>query len=133
MRFYVRNKEDSRMGVVALFSKREGDLEKAGQPDVYKYDSLPLTFRRQVAFIWEDAIGPFVDVNSFSSFFNKEPVSNKIWQLVHDTLRREKGLFNLGKPAQGPFEQCKEYLLTAETGDALDIVEVSFRIIDFGV
>ena len=53
------------MPVYDLYSKRKKRAEMAGQPDVYKYDSLPQSLRIQITKIWDDAIGPYVDYDPY--------------------------------------------------------------------
>src|ERR1022692_3609359 len=43
---------------------------------------------------------------------------------------RELGVFSLAENVGDPDAKCKEYLLSADVSGALDIVELSFRVID---
>ena len=52
------------------------------------------------------------------------------WEIISNTLARELGLFTLGEPRADPNVQCQEYLLKADTSGALDIIELSFRVIE---
>jgi hypothetical protein len=114
------------MAILDIFSKRKKRLDQAGKPDVYQYDSLPQTFRAQVAHIWKDSIGPF-SIDSLG--LGGESPANQFWKLIHDTLCREKGVFSLCGTGT-PIEQCVSYLLGSNSDDALDIIEFSFRVID---
>ena len=122
------------MAVVDIFSKRKARLEGAGKADVYQYDLLPQPFRVQVVHIWRDAMGPYV-VDSFnlSPFPIRRSASNGLWEFIQQTVCREKGLFCLADGAGTPNEQCVSYLMGADTDGAIDIIEVSFRLIDRSV
>jgi len=120
------------MGVFETFSKRQKKREKAGQLDVYQYDTLSDKFRRQVIHIWLGAIGPYIEpeYNGLLSSLSRQSPSNQLWYLIFDTLRREEGVFDLGQRGESPFVQCQQYLLAADTRSALDIIELSFKVID---
>ncbi len=113
------------MPIYETFSKRQKKAEGQAQRDVYQYDHLPTPFRVQVIHIWREAVGPFVRTEP-----RFEPVSNPYWRTAHDTLARELGVFGLGAPHDSPDLRCEEFLLTAETAPALDIIELTFQLID---
>jgi hypothetical protein len=119
------------MGIYETFSKRQKKRERKAQLDVYQYETLPEAFRIQVAHIWKTALGPYVEPDPYG-FRSPGPTSNIYWRQIHSTLAREKGVFNLaaGKDA---FVQCEHYLLSADTDGALDIIELSFRVIDYTI
>lgn len=116
------------MRTLDTFSKRQKQLERAGKQDVYEYDVLPTPFRVQVVHIWNGSIGWFYDSHGYSS--GRKSPANKYWKFIHDGLAREQGAFSLGDGRSDPDEQCKQYLLKAPTPGALDIIEISFRVID---
>ncbi|MGD0127867.1 MAG: hypothetical protein ABSF46_21085 [Terriglobia bacterium] len=107
-----------------IFSKRKRRLENAEKRDVYQYDTLPQAFRGQVAHIWRDAIGPYAIDRDLRAN------SNAFWQLMKETLCREKGIFSLSSRVSNVAEQCLDYLMSADTEGALDIIELSLRVID---
>src|ERR1700722_12542176 len=111
------------MAVFETFSKREKRLRNAGKQDVYQYDVLPQAFRIQVIHIWKGAIGSCRD--------HRAP--NSAWTYIHGTLTRELGLFSLSQHAKDIAEECKNFMLAADTAGALDIIDLSFRVIDLGV
>jgi hypothetical protein len=120
------------MGIFETFTKRQKRLANAGKQDVYQYDELPPAFRVQVIHIWDDAIGYwYVPDGYFGS--GKPSPANRFWSLIQSALARELGVFSLTGTPAGPVEQCKSYLLAADTAGALDIIELSFRVIDRGV
>jgi hypothetical protein len=110
-----------------LYSKRKKLAERGNQPEVYQYTNLPVEFRRQVIFIWLDAIG-FYSVGQFKS----EPLVGRLWRNIHNSLARELGLFNLGSEFGNPFDQCQSFLLDENTpvDNLLDLIEFTFRYID---
>lgn len=50
--------------------------------------------------------------------------------MIHEMLARELGVFHLGDERHHFPERCREHLLTADTYGALDMIELSFRLID---
>jgi hypothetical protein len=113
------------VGIYETFTKRLKKHEQAGQPDVYQYDDLPKTLRVQIIHIWDDAIGPSVRNNM------ERRGQMKVWNLIHDTLAREMGVFALTDDEYERYSEvrCKNFLLNAPTNEALDIIELSFRCI----
>jgi hypothetical protein len=117
------------MSSFETYSKRKKKAAKAGKPDVYQYDVLPEGLRVQIVHIWNDAIGAFFPKHSG---YSHSPISpaNEWWFFIHKTLAKEHGVFHLGDPGGFPDENCTNYLLTADMDGALDIIELSFRVID---
>lgn len=116
------------MAIFETFSKRKKRLERAGKQDVYQYEQLPQQFRVQVIHIWKSAIGRYYSPRD--SFGGMASPANKFWKFIHDTLTRELGAFVLGEPFTDPNVQCQQYLLTTDTPGGLDIIELSFRVIE---
>lgn len=112
------------MPVYETFSKRQKRLEQAGQLDVYQYDLLPETFRIQVIHIWESALG------SFEPGYNERVAASEAWEYIHHILSRERGVLSLDDPHDNPDTQCKSFLRKANIDGVLDIIELSFRVID---
>src|SRR5262249_41613382 len=108
------------MGIYETFSKRMKRLSKQGQSDVYQYSELPNEFRVQVIHIWRDAM-------PYDHYLVKE---NRDWQLIHDMMARELGVFHLANSRDYPWEQCEEFLENANAENALDIIELTFKWID---
>ncbi|MBI3009307.1 MAG: hypothetical protein HYY56_07365, partial [Candidatus Omnitrophica bacterium] len=112
------------MGVFDIYSKRKQVQEKAGKPDVYKYDEIPESLRIQVIHIWRTAIGNTMRGN----YINELP--NNIWIAIHDILCRELGLLSLSNLGGSPQEKCHTFLLRESNIDyVLSLIEVSFRLI----
>jgi hypothetical protein len=116
------------VAIVDIFSKRKKLLEEGGKHDVYQYDSLPQPFRVQVSLIWHAAIGPF----GYQRYGLELP-TNRFWRFIHKTLCKEYGVYYLGVKGADLCEQCHQHLLSADVDRALDIIELSFRVIDCGV
>jgi hypothetical protein len=116
------------MPIYETFSKRKKRLERAGKQDIYQYDKLPPEFRVQIIHIWRGAIGRYYSPSN--SFGGPASPANVFWEVIHKTLARELGLFALGEPMTDPNVQCQQYLLKADTSGALDIIELSFRVIE---
>ena len=114
------------------FTKRQKRIANAGKQDIYQYDDLPVIFRGQVVHIWQTAIGRYFVPEAYSA----APASptNVVWRFIHDTLARELGVSMLaGGRGSDPKDRCIRYLYEADTLGMLDIVELSFRVIDVGV
>jgi len=121
--------------IFETFSKRKKKQEKAGQPEIYQYDNLPEPFRVQVIHIWQD-INTNIKIGyeqMFSSSFGQmgsedDEYISRLWEDVFNLLTREKGVFQLSKQGNTCLDQCQSHLLQADTDDALDLIEASFRI-----
>lgn len=106
------------MGILKLFSKRQ--REQRGEiPDVYRYDKLPMPLRVQIVHIITDALG---------TAHNRH--SETFYQQIHDALAREFGVFRLTND-RDPYSQFLNFFLKCDNIEqALDCVELSFRVID---
>lgn len=118
------------MAIVDLFSKRKNQQNSLGKPDVYTYDQVPRPLRNQVAHIWRDALGQYRRATGYFATMADNSPANDLWELIRDTLLKEKGLWTLGDGFSNPADQCLQYLMAANTDDALDIIELSFKVID---
>jgi hypothetical protein len=116
---------EDNMPIVDLFSKRKKRLEKGAVPDVYQYDELPKPLRVQISLIWDASIGPYGEDR-----FGYDLPTNRFWRFVHGSMCKEKGVYALSDRSMNEQVQCHEYLLNAGTDDALDIIELSFQVID---
>jgi AbiJ N-terminal domain 4 len=113
------------MAIWDLFSKRERRKRRQGQDDVFQYDNLPKEFRVQVIHLWVDGLGCWYDQPMYGP-----PRTNLWWTEIIKIITREKGVFHLGRRTDNPFIQCQHYLQDASTEEALDLIEVTFRLID---
>jgi len=112
------------MPAFETFSKRQKRLAHAGEPEVYQYDLLPREFRVQVVLVWQSAIGRY-----YVGEYGSASPSNPFWTFIHDKLARERGEFALANRGDAS-ENCGHFLLGTDTHGALDIIELSFTVID---
>lgn len=101
------------MPIFTTFSKRHQNL-----PDVYRYDDVPQGLRVQISHLWADALE------------SSSEEAGRRWSFINSTLARELGLFTLGTSYYSPYHQCREFLMTASTENALDLIELTFKVID---
>ena len=120
------------MGVFETLSKRQKKLKTAGQPDVYQYDTLPNEFRVQVVHILRSSIGHYDPPHPYVTR-SEIHYPNNYWELIHNTMAREIGTFNLGKSGYNPEQQSEQFILSTDTAGVLDIIELSFKVIDQNV
>lgn len=110
------------MSVFDTFSKRMKKQANAGKADVFRYDGLSKQFRTQVVHIWTDAIGELRTLNW------TDPGA-EIWPMIVRTMCKELGLFRLTD--DGDYHlQCSHFLLECTDESALDIIELTFVMID---
>lgn len=109
-----------------LWSKRQRQQEE--NPDVYQYDVLPETFRRQVIHILDDTLGTYRP-GRYSSL--SVPSANLRWNALFSRYTHEKGVFHLGDdPSLNPYLQCLQYIQFAPTKEVLDFIDCAFQYID---
>lgn len=112
------------MPVFDLFSKRQ--RRKRGEyPDVYHYDDIPSELRVQIVHIIRDAFGlPDVSLGHYDKV-------QKAFEFIHDALCREYGVLVLRELRESRFDAVLNFLLQVEeTEKAIDLIELSFRVID---
>ena len=126
------------MSVYETFAKRKRQAENAGEPVIYRYDTLPDPLRVQVAQIMEEAIG---DPNDGRHWITKRnPLSsaefiNQCWARIHGTMAREMGVCRLVKDVNPkPYRYMKACLRFVREHDQIDevfsLIEVAFRLIE---
>jgi hypothetical protein len=115
------------MALVDLFSKRE-KKKKLGQEDVFQYDHLPEPFRVQVIHLWHDALGDWRDRETH---FGPLPshLPSELWVKLYKVYTREKGVFRLVAADINPSAQFRAFFMQANTEDALDVIELVFRMV----
>ncbi len=116
------------MAIFDLFSKREKRRKQEGKKDVFQYEDLPKPFRVQVIHIWSDALADPVPPDHFGLSTQHGP--NVWWAQLFNAITREKGVFRLAECGDNPCAQCRQYLMTAPTEDALDLIELTFQFVD---
>jgi hypothetical protein len=91
--------------------------------DVFQYDDLPGPFRVQVGMILEEALGD--DSEAFTP-----TISNNGWRAIHSMFIREKGVRELYRSPARPGRQLITYLQECPRLDALDLIDLAFRLVD---
>ena len=109
------------MPIFDLFSKRQKRL-RGEMPDVYSYDVLPETLRVQIVHIIHGAMG------NATEDYDRESVYVS-YNFVVDVLRREYGVFRLGKGNTYLAELQNFFLAEADIDRMLDVVELCFQVI----
>jgi hypothetical protein len=118
------------MPIYETFSKRQQKLKNQGMPTLYQFDILPNPFRIQVIHIWHSALGSGEENMKTNQFSPALTPFEFAWRLIHDTIAREIGVFSLGPGNSPQFMKCEYFLLNTDIEGALDIIELSFRVID---
>jgi hypothetical protein len=109
------------MTVFDLFSKRQ-KRSRGEVPDVYQYETLPYQLRVQIVHIIRDAFG---DLNFY------QETAHWDFRFIHETLCREYGVFSFSDRKDSDFNKVVYFFLdTQETDKAIDVVELTFWIID---
>lgn len=109
------------MPVSDIFSKRHKKL-RGEVPDVFQYHLLPPEFRVQVVHILRDALGESTD-------YREE--SEKAFEAISSLLCREYGLFSLVEGVSTSHAVVFNFFLQTDSIDrALDVIEVSFKLVD---
>jgi hypothetical protein len=108
------------MPVFDLFSKRQ-KRSRGDAPDVFVYDSIPPALRVQVIHIWRNTIGD-------SSVYNTPALD--LYRFLNDTLCEEYGVFRLAQGSIAEEIVANFFLHESEIDRVLDVIELSFQIID---
>ncbi|MCJ2060330.1 hypothetical protein MKL09_27875 [Methylobacterium sp. J-048] len=114
------------MSIFDLYSKRK--KRRNGEfPDVYQYESLPSSFRVQIAHIWEEV-------------FSKSSEPYEPYLFLAKVLRKEYGVFKLipdtidtNSRYQASVEFMNFFLRSKDIDTDIDVIEISFRYIDLVV
>ena len=109
--------------IIDIFSKR-----KKKEETPFVFDQIPERLRNQIVHIWIDAIGPYG--SGGSGFAETSLPSNYYWGQIAKMLCREYGVFTLTESHHNAEEQCFGFINGGSVEEVLDIVEISFRIID---
>jgi hypothetical protein len=111
------------MAVISVYSKRRKAELKAGQPDVFQYDTVPHALRAQVVHIWRNALGDVAHKNA----------AYERWGAIHDMMAREAGLIELNPLAKlDPQGSCERWFLDGASNEAaLDMIDLSFGLIHY--
>ncbi|MEH2211737.1 STM4504/CBY_0614 family protein [Nostoc sp.] len=111
------------MNVFDIYSKRQKRF-MGEVPDVYQYENIPSSLRVQIVYIMNDALGDHENNKTIENF-----------KFIHDTLCREYGKFSLIEKEFFDYENyigdvINFIIQCNNTNHILDVVELSFRLID---
>jgi AbiJ N-terminal domain 4 len=117
------------VAIIDLFSKRQKRL-RGEVADVYIYDKIPDPLRVQIIHIWEDTLGNQAE---------EERGYNGVrgaYEFIVESLCREYGLFKLSdvggyRNREHRMELFQFLLQEQQAEKVLDVVELSFRFIDY--
>ncbi len=118
------------MAIFDIFSKRQKKL-RGETPDVYVYNELPNPLRVQIVHIWVDTLG---NDEQYGGYYWGQV--KQAYEFVVNTLCREYGVFSLPGTREnyGNRNYIEElanfFLQEKEVERALDVVELSFAVID---
>jgi hypothetical protein len=110
------------LSILDIFSKRNKKKK-----DIFSYDKLLSNFRIQVVHILIDSIGKY---NPPDIWGEGAIPSNKSWEFIHKQLCREYGYFQLSDKGTTPIEKCVHFIQDSSVEEVLDIIEVSFKLLD---
>lgn len=108
------------MPIFELYSKRLADSQRAGQDDVYQYESIPSSLRVQFERIAIDALGRF---GTYGDMYINPDENNIYWNQIEKTFLHEKGLPNIGEGRLSG-ERVMEFMRTCKTNDWLDLLDL---------
>lgn len=112
------------MAKIDLFSKRQ-KRSRGEVPDFYQYETIPHELRVQIVQIIQDAFGEI-----YSS--TKKAIHD--FEFIHNALCREYGVFDLNDRDEPFHSSVFNFLLkTRETDKVIDVVELTFKVIDRAV
>ena len=130
----IHRKDKHNMPVLDLYSKRQKRI-RGEVPDVYQHKIIPKELRVQVIHIWGKAF-QIPDRKAFGVYYPESTA--KIYKFIHETLCDEYGCFKLAKNTEHSFDVldrnyaalCGFLLESQETDKVIDVIELSFRLID---
>jgi hypothetical protein len=103
--------------VFDLFSKRLRDEARSGATEVFQYEEIPESLRRQIRKIAQDGIG----VKTHYGYSTEE---NRAYHSLRDILCREYGRDWLVNRHNDPHEDFMEFMLQCTTPEFLDCTEL---------
>jgi len=118
------------MAITNLYSKRKRAL-KGDVSDIYSYDEISEKLRVQIVHIINDAIGVCATFSNMRSYGYQRDHSDQAYMDICKTLRQEYGVFELSRNANSYYNEVYDFFLNTESVDeCLDIIELSFSVID---
>ncbi len=116
------------MAVLEIYSKRQKKF-RGEVPDLYQHETIPYELRVQVVHILNDAFGvPIYD--RISRSWNLYSLS-EAYEFIHKTLCRHYYTFDLDESSKTFYHAVINFFLqTEETDKAIDVIELSWQLID---
>ena len=115
------------MPIYELYSKRKQRAELGEEAEVYQYTNLPARLRTQIRQILTSAIGRFYHYRGHE--MQDVNCNNVAWRDIANILRREMGVDTLAEAAT-PYDEIMALIQSANTDDALSVIELCGRWID---
>ncbi|NBC11636.1 MAG: hypothetical protein GVY24_07895 [Planctomycetes bacterium] len=116
------------MMILDTYTKRQSTENASPASELYVYDKLPKKLRTQIVHILNDSIGTYYDDPVFSAHSND--TANKMWDFFRDALIREFGVFYLHNEFASADKDVTLFLMDAPLDQALDTIEIGFRLVD---
>lgn len=102
------------------------------QKQIYTFDELPIKLRNQIVLILKETLGEYTIENNYdvySSLRSTEIRTNEFWDAIYNLFCREKGILKTTS-AGSTMEQCLQIIIYGSFEDAMDITELSLRLIE---
>lgn len=113
------------MALYESYSKRQARLARGDQPILWQYDEIPKTFRQQVVYILQRALGNGVYLPSSGVQY----ISTPLWAKLYKHVVEEEGLARLSSSTKSRADEAFQYFLLCTTPQALDFIEIAFRFV----
>lgn len=106
------------MAIFELFSMRQKKA-RGEYPDVYVYDELPITLKRQIVHLFDENIG---------RYYGSDSRTKSAYDSAYQILCKEYGVFYLDSMHNDPQTDILNFFLkTDDIEKSLDIIELLFR------
>ena len=117
------NGELDTMPVFEIYSKRQNRLNNE-MPDIFQYENFPESFRIQVMYLINDALGE-------PKWMGGSKPTHEAYKFIHFALCREYGELSLIEGAKTYKYSINKFLLTEQKyGHILDTIELTFQHIE---
>lgn len=118
------------MAIFNLYSKRQQVLNDEIN-EVYSYDEIPKKLRVQIIHMMNEVIGGCTSFSSMRSSSYRSRMADVNYKFICETLRKEYGVFGLVRDTSSYFTEIRDFFLnTNEVMKCLDIIELTFRVIN---
>jgi AbiJ-like protein len=108
--------------IVDTFSKRQ-KRERGDTIEVFFYNTIDPKLRVQIVTIWKEALGR-------SDAGGTHGTPNPAYRILHEMLATEFGMFSFRKRQESDQTALIDFFINgADTEQALDMIDLSFRVI----